>query len=435
MQRDDFDKEDWEKVLNLYKLYKSISDTVIRNYATASPIDIINHVIDSPYGAVSDGAITIYPNDDSETEYAIRMENYAGETTLNVDMTKMPVGNGGFLKHASTMEEPRYIPDIKELVTDEDIKMLPWLAEMHTALIVPTISITAENATTIMMATSKDAYDIDTIKHNVMLAYSTTDIILNLLLRKETTRAWGALDEELATIGRIQRAFLPKDIPSMEGVECAVHYFTSTRAGGDYYDFFPLSQNRTGVFIADVSGHGSPAAIVMAMTRLLLHTYPRETSPPDEVFTHVNSLLFGNLLPGQFVTAFYAILDTSRKELSFSNAGHCRPILLRASDKSIEKLKTTGGLPLGVIPDGVFDQKTVKIEKGDLLFFFTDGLVEAKNSENVMFGYKRVHEILTNYCNLGVEEIREQILAELRSFCGDIKLKDDLTFLIMKLKG
>jgi sigma-B regulation protein RsbU (phosphoserine phosphatase) len=435
MPKDIFSKDDWDKVLSLYKLYKDISDSVIRNYTTASPTDIINLVIDSPHGTHSDAVLTIYPNENSDTEYALRMVNYAGNTTLNVDMSKMPVGNGGFLKYVSTRQEPKYIPDIKELLEDGDIKMLPWLKEMHTALIVPTISITGDNATTTMFAIDKNAYDIDSIKHNVMLAYSTTDVILNLLLRKEAIRAWSALDDELTSIGRIQREFLPKEIPGMGGVECAVHYATSTRAGGDYYDFFPLSEVRTGVFIGDVSGHGSPAAIVMAMTRLLLHTYPRETSPPDEVFTHVNNLLFGNLLPGKFVTAFYAILDTSQSELLFSNAGHCHPILVRASDKSIEKLKTAGGLPLGVIPGGHFDQKTVKIEKGDLIFLFTDGLVESINSSNQMFGNKRLHELLTNCLEANVNEIKEKILAELKAFCGDMKLKDDLTFLIMKLKG
>ncbi len=435
MQKEKISPEEWEKVLSLHKLFRNINDSVIKNYTTASPVDIVNLIIDSPYGTLADGVITIYPNEDSDTEYALRMYNYSGATTYHMDMAEMPIGNGGFLKHASTIKEPEYIADIKDLVTDDDTRMLPWLATMHTALIVPTISITADNATTVLLAFDTDAYDIETIKHDVMMTYATTDIILNLLLRQETTRAWNALDEELATIGRIQREFLPKELPGLEGVECAVHYATSTRAGGDYYDFFPLTDKRTGVFIADVSGHGSPASIVMAMTRLLLHTYPRETSPPEEVFAHLNSLLFGNLLPGQFVTAFYAILDTAKSELTFSNAGHCYPILLRASDKSIEELRTKGGLPLGVVPSGVFDVKSAKMREGDVLFFFTDGLVEAVDSEKNMFGDKRLREILTNCSNLGVEEIRERILAGLKAFCGDIRLKDDLTFLIMKLTG
>ena len=320
---------------------KNINDSVIKKHTTTSPVDIVNLIIDSPYGTLSDAVITIYPNNDSETEYALRMYNYSGATTLHTDMEKMPIGNGGFSKVRLDQRRAQvHIGCQRVHHRGADIEMLPWLATMHTALVVPTISITSDKATTIMLAFNKDAYDMETIKHNVMLTYATTDIILNLMLRQETTRMWNALDAELATIGRIQREFLPKELPGMDGVQCAVHYATSTRAGGDYYDFFPLSEDRTGnIFIADVSGHGSPAAIVMAMTRLLLHTYPRETSPPEEVFTHLNKMLFGNLLPGQFVTAFYAILDTAKSELIFSNAGHCHPILIRGKDKSIEEIK------------------------------------------------------------------------------------------------
>jgi sigma-B regulation protein RsbU (phosphoserine phosphatase) len=426
------DPKEWEKVINLHKLFKNINDSVIKEHTTASPVDIINLVIDSPYGTLSDAVITIYPNEESETEYALRMYNYTGATTLHVNMDEMPIGNGGFLKHASTLKEPEYIPDIKDLVTESDIEILPWIATMHTALIIPTISITADNATTILLAFDTDAYDASTLKHNVMLTYATTDIILNLMLRQETTRAWNALDEELATIGRIQREFLPKELPGLKNIECAVHYEASTRAGGDYYDFFPLTDNRIGIFIADVSGHGSPAAIVMAMTRLLLHTYPREASPPEAVFTHLNKLMFGNLLPGQFVTAFYAILDTAEQSLDYSNAGHCYPLLIRAKDKKVDKLSTKGGLPLGVIQSGVFDIKSTQMEAGDLLLFYTDGLIEAMNSSGEMFGDDRIHSLLVDSLDRGVEEIKTRILDELSAFCECASLKDDLTFLIMK---
>ena len=432
MERAGIDPKEWEKVLELHRLFKKINDSVIRNHATASPVDILNFIINDSYGTISDGIVTIYANDDSDTEYSLRMFNYSGATSYYRDFKKMPIGNGGFLKYVSTLDEPEYITDISELVTESDIKMLPWIATMHTALIVPTISITAQNAATVLLAFDKDAFDANTIRHNAMLTYSTTDIVLNLLLRQETTRAWNALDEELATIGRIQREFLPKQLPGFKDLECAVHYATSTRAGGDYYDFFPLTADRTGIFIADVSGHGSPAAIVMAMTRLLLHTYPREASPPEEVFKHLNKLLFGNLLPGQFVTAFYAILDASEHTLNYSNAGHCYPLIVRASNKRIEQLKTKGGLPLGVVPRGVFDRKSTRMESGDILFFYTDGLVEAMNLDKEMFGEARLHEILVNCLSSTVDEIKERILKELKSFCEEAALKDDLTFLILK---
>jgi sigma-B regulation protein RsbU (phosphoserine phosphatase) len=376
---------------------------------------------------------TIYPNRQSDTEYFVRMSHFGDDTAYNVDLHSMPKGEGGFLKLASTFTEPQIFPDISGDVTEGDLRVLPWLEGMRTALVVPTMSVSGDPATSVIFASEADAFDSSTIKSNVVLAYAMTNILLSWLLRLEADRVREALDEELASVGRIQREFLPKSLPDTEHFEWAVYYSTSACAGGDYYDFFTLPGGRTGVIIADVSGHGSPAAIVMAMTRLLLHTYPGDVSPPDEVFSNLNRLLVGNLLLGQFVTAFYCVLDPGDMSVRYSNAGHCHPVLLRSGDALIEKLASSDGLPLGVIKDGGFRTRCVKLNLGDILVLYTDGLREAMNEKKEMYGEERLVSVLKGVQDGTAEEIKNEILRDMCEFLSGEPLKDDLTIIVLRV--
>ncbi len=427
-------KRDWNEVLGVHRLFKRINESVIHDYGSTTPIEVVDLIISDPYGTVCDAVVTIYPSAQSEKEYFIRMYHVDSKTVYNTDLHSMQKGEGGFLKYASTLTEPGIFPNIEKDVTGSDLEALPWLARMRTALVVPTMGVTGEAATTVLFAEGEDAFDTGVIKTNLFLTYATTSIVLNMLLRKETDRIREALDEELASVGRIQREFLPKELPVSEDFEAAVYYATSTCAGGDYYDFFRLPGNKTGFIIADVSGHGSPAAIVMAMTRLLLHTYPESVSPPADVFTNLNRLLVGNLLLGQFVTAFYFILDPEKRTLTYSNAGHCYPLLVRARDGHIEKLKTSGGLPLGIMRDGGFDQVSVHLEKGDIVVLYTDGLREAMNSSKEMYGDGRLERVLLGAGSRSAAEVKNDMLRDVFLFCDGEPLKDDLTILVLKVK-
>src|SRR4030095_14229869 len=155
----------------------------------------------------------------------------------------------------------------------------------------------------------------------------------NLVLRNDLTKALGALDRELQAVGEIQRSLLPQDLPQIPGYEIATYYQTSRRAGGDYYDFFPLPGGWWGVFIADVSGHGAGAAVLMAITHSIVHSYPGPPAPAATMLEFVNRKLAdrytGEL--GSFVTAFYGIYDPAQRRLSYSSAGHPPPRLKRAS--------------------------------------------------------------------------------------------------------
>ena len=426
-------REDWNEVLGVHRLFERINESVINEYATTTPIEVVDLIIKDPYGTDCDGVVTIYPNPTSKTEYFIRMQHVDAKTVYNPELHSMPRGEGGFLKYASTLTTPAIYPDISKEVTEGDLKILPWLSRMHTAMVVPTVSVTGEPATTVLLAVDEDAFDIGTLKSNLFLTYATTSIVLNMILRMETDTVRKALDEELASIGRIQREFLPKELPVSEDFDCAVYYATSACAGGDYYDFFRMAGGRTGFIVADVSGHGSPAAIVMAMTRLLLHTYPESVEPPEDVLTNLNKLLSGNLILGQFVTAFYCILNPETMTLTYSNAGHCYPLLLRGASGAIEELRTKGGIPLGITDAGTFDRASVTLAKGDIVVIYTDGLMEAMNSAGEMYGDGRLKKLLKSGADSSAEEIKNDILRDVFVFCDGESLKDDITIMVLKV--
>jgi sigma-B regulation protein RsbU (phosphoserine phosphatase) len=426
-------KEEWQEALGVHNLFKRINNSVINEHKETSPIDLLSMAFE-PFGMIADAVVTLYPNSQSRTEYFLRMYHIGTETKYNLDIHNMPVGKGGFLKRASAATEPMLVPDITPELEPGDFDTLPWLASMRTALVVPTISLTGNMAATIIFAREPDAFKGPDLKSNMIMVYAMTNVVLTLILRIEADKARDALNEELASVGRIQREFLPKVLPDTEELTWAVYYATSACAGGDYYDFFDYDDARQGFIIADVSGHGSPAAIVMSMTRLLLHTLPADASSPDAVFEYVNRLLVGNLLLGQFVTAFYCIIDTATGVVEYSNAGHCPPQVFRASTKTIETLTTTGGLPLGVTDNGGYVICTAELKPGDVFVFYTDGIREAMNSKGEMYGEMRLQSVLLEAGGTSAEEVKNEILRDVCEFCAGEQLKDDLTIVVLTVK-
>lgn len=198
----------------------------------------------------------------------------------------------------------------------------------------------------------------------------------NLVLRNQLDEALASIDRELKAVGEIQRSLLPRDLPAIPGADLWASYRTSARAGGDYYDFYPLSDGRWGLLIADVSGHGTPAAVLMAIIRAIAHTFSPDHKSPTELLSFLNHQLVRSYAQGgAFVTAFYAIFDPVKRTLVYSSAGHNPPRLVRGS--RVTSLEENVELPLGILPEPVYAQARVNLEAGDLLLFYTDGITEA----------------------------------------------------------
>src|SRR5207247_7805191 len=174
-------------------------------------------------------------------------------------------------------------------------------------------------------------------------------------------------------VGRMQRHLLPARLPLIDGLELGASYFTCSRAGGDYYVVLPLPEEQWGLFMADVSGHGTPAAVVMAMMHTLLHAFPGPPMPPAHVLAHINRHLLAVAPEGMFATAFYGIYDPHYRRLRYAAAGHPPPCLRRKSGL-VEVLEGTSGLPLGVTEEEGWTEHEATLVPGETLLLYTDGI-------------------------------------------------------------
>jgi len=247
-------------------------------------------------------------------------------------------------------------------------------------------------------------------------------------------RAYHALDLELKIVGDIQRTLLPSNLPRIPTLDLAAFYQPSQRAGGDYYDFFPLTDNQWGIFVADVSGHGTPAAVLMAVTHCIAHTHPGPLLPPGKVLEYVNhhlSTRYTNL-NGGFVTAFFGIYDSSSRRLTYASAGHDCPRLKRFQDGTLLILEAARGLPLGVEAEETYHEAVQQLQKGDQIVIYTDGVTDARNPSGEMFGTRRLDRVL-EACGPEASALLDSILASLENFAAGHPADDDRTLIVARV--
>lgn len=236
------------------------------------------------------------------------------------------------------------------------------------------------------------------------------------------------IEQELRTAQQIQRTFLPKDVPQLPGWQLIPYYQPAREVGGDFYDFLPFEDGRLGLVIGDVTGKGIPAALVMTATRTMLRTTAQEKTSPSDVLARVNDLLCTDIPPGMFVTCFYALLNPKSGQLHYANAGHELPF--RRHDRSASEL-WAAGMPLGLMPDSCYEEHEATIAPGECLLFYSDGLVEAHNSNREMFGFPRLKTLLTEHSD-GASLI-DFLLSQLQHFTGQgWQQEDDVTLVTLQ---
>lgn len=261
----------------------------------------------------------------------------------------------------------------------------------------------------------------------------------NLVLRNQLSAALAELDRELQVVGEIQRSLLPREVPKIPGCELAADYVTSARAGGDYYDFFPLADGQWGLFIADVSGHGTPAAVLMAITHAIAHAQPGTHTPPGALLEYLNTQLSKSYTEsGTFVTAFYGVFDPAARTLTYSSAGHNPPRLVSAGGR-VTALAEAASLPLGVLDGQKYQQARIVLSKGDLVLLYTDGITEAMPKDRGqqplrLFGVERLDAAISarevgESSDKCLKRIREAVAA----FSGEVSPADDQTLVLMKV--
>lgn len=245
--------------------------------------------------------------------------------------------------------------------------------------------------------------------------------------QQEQVRERERIEQELRTAQDIQQTFLPKDVPALAGWQLAPYYQPAREVGGDFYDFIPFHDGRLGIIIGDVTDKGIPAALVMTATRTMLRTASQEHTSPGEVLARVNELLYADTPAHMFVTCFYAILDPGSGRLCYANAGHEPPY--RQGGGQASELEATG-MPLGMLPGTQYDEYELTLAPGESLFFYSDGLVEAHNAQQAIFGFPRLKSLVSEHP--GGPALIDVLRTELAAFTGHREeQEDDVTMLTL----
>ncbi len=344
---------------------------------------------------------------------------------------RLPLFEGGLIAKLIYEEEPQIIDNLD--VPDDD-PAAEYLAGFRSLLAIPLFDQGVSQNMVILLWKEPAAYPKAELPQMVWMSNLFGRATSNLVLSDELKRAYQALDRELKVVGEIQRSLLPTPLPTIPTLDIATHYQPSQRAGGDYYDLFPLPSGKWGIFIADVSGHGTPAAVLMAVTHCIAHTHPGPPQPPAKVLDYLNCHL-ATLYTSQnenFITAFYGVYDPVDRTLTYACAGHNPPRLKRCQDGTLQELDKAGGFPLGLTSDGSYDECVQQFQPGDQIIFYTDGITEASNPEGKLFGTDRLDKVLEN-CSLQASALLDAVLHSVEDFTNGHPADDDRTLIVARI--
>jgi sigma-B regulation protein RsbU (phosphoserine phosphatase) len=232
---------------------------------------------------------------------------------------------------------------------------------------------------------------------------------------------------DLAEALKIQRRLLPQQIPQVDGWEIAASWQPASGVGGDCFDAIRFSDGRLAISIADVVGKGIPAALLMSNLQAAVRAFASEAVEPQALCQQVNRILCGNIAEGRFISFFYAVLDAAHGVLTYANAGHYLPALVRA-DGSVERLGA-GGPVLGVIAGAEYEQAHVLLAPGDRLVIFTDGLTEARNADDDEFGETRLIDAAVRDRACSAPALQARLVDAVAAFTGG-RLQDDATLIV-----
>lgn len=346
------------------------------------------------------------------------------------DRDRLPHFDRGLLGQLLYGDEPVIIDDLH---VDADDPAAEYLQGQRSLIALPLFDHGTALNMVVVMRREPHAFDREQLPEQVWMSNLFGQATQNLVLSGEIGAAYDTVDRELKAVAEIQRSLLPGRLPQIAGLRLAAHYQTSRRAGGDYYDFFSLPDGQWGILLADVSGHGTPAAVLMAITHTLAHTCCNPPAPPGRLLAAVNqrltSLYTGST--GQFVTASYVVYDPVARQLTYASAGHPSP-RLRRSTGEVEGLEVTAGIPLGIETDVTYPESRLRLAPGDTLVFYTDGITEARDTAGELFEVDGLDRVLSGGEG-SPQDVIARTLEAVDHFTGGRAPADDRTLLVAQL--
>lgn len=261
------------------------------------------------------------------------------------------------------------------------------------------------------------------------IAHQAATAVVNHQLYQEAAER-DRLERELDVAREIQASLIPRDNPAITGCQVAGYWQAARQVSGDFYDFMELSDGKWGILIADVADKGVPAAIFMALSRTILRTIAFNRTDPANTLIRANEIIGKDAQSDLFVTVFYAVWDAHKEVLTYANAGHNPPLLLRADGQV--QLLTTQGIALGVLPQAQIERRETVFRRGDTLVLYTDGVTEAMNEDFDEFGLDRLRVTVETARQRHPGEIVTAVTQAIHIHAGDTPQFDDITLVVMK---
>jgi sigma-B regulation protein RsbU (phosphoserine phosphatase) len=242
------------------------------------------------------------------------------------------------------------------------------------------------------------------------------------------------MEEDLTSAHDLQMSMLPATCPEVEGYQIAASSTPAQEVGGDFFDFFKIGENKIGFIVGDVTGKSVTGALVMSASRSVFRMLSEEELSVGEIMTRANRRIKQDIKSGMFVALLYAVLDAENGSVGLCSAGQTQPLLMAAKTDAATLVETVGDtFPLGILDDVNYEETQLQIEPGDKVVFYTDGIVEAMNKNEDMYGFERLHEVVKSSPAENAEALMKDIISSVSDFTGNAPQHDDLTLIVVSV--
>ncbi len=413
-----------DKLRMLLDITKRISQSLDLQEVLNLVMDTLDSLI--PYDAA--GIFVLHCVDKSlvaagEEPCELKAEAVRGYDLQELSDLHLKLGEG-FIGHVAQTAKPIISHDVLN-----DSIYINARQETRSEMVAPIISNDEVLGVFDLESDELNAYSDDDLEILMMLASQVAIIIEKVMLHEQLIEK-KRLEGQLEVARQVQLELLPANDPKLPGFDISAYNFPTEEVSGDYYDWVSIYEDQIALVIADVSGKGVPAALLMAFLRASLRAASHVGYAPQISMAKVNYLLWESIERNQFVTAFYGILDTGNRTLWYANAGHNPPLLLNAKGEA--KFIERGGLPLGMFRDTRYHQYYLSFAPGDLLVLYTDGVTEATNPQGEEFGRERLVHAVRAAAGGSARDLITSLQDEVLSWTDGKGASDDITFFVIK---
>jgi phosphoserine phosphatase RsbU/P len=413
-------------VVDKLRMLLDITQTISRSLDLDEVISLVMDTLGSliPYSAA--GIYLIEDDEKGESPYIFKSKTIRGyDISFELVEPRLRLGEG-FIGYVAQTGKPIICHDVSQ-----DSRYYQARQQTRSEMVAPIISNDKVIGVFDLESNEVSAYDEDDLSVLTLLASQVAIIIEKVQLHEQLVEK-KRIQAQLEVARQVQLELLPDHDPRLKSFDISAYVFPTEEVSGDYYDWVKIFDDQIGVIIADVAGKGIPAALLVAFLRASLRAGVQTGYAPHIALSKVNDLLWDSVESHQFVTAIYGILDATNRTFVYSNAGHNPPLLINPNGDY--KFVEYGDLPLGMFRAMRYHQHFLRLEKGQVLVLYTDGITEAAKPDGEEFGREKLAELVLEGINLNAKEMIDFIRKGVQDFTDRKFLDDDGTLFIIKSK-